>query len=256
MVFRKLRWLSAAVLAAAAVVATPGLSFAETTILVQEVGGAFTQSYTLATLPASFNTTNFTNVQITVGTSSLGQPSEGRPGHTLSTTLVALAGPNFTPNSGLSITVTDNGFLNANAKVGESTDGFFVGNVGTTAGFAFTTNTGTTKIADTDPLNPNPKLKEYSAIASATPLVAGSAPFVSPAPLTPNVSGIPHQFSIQQLLEFRVTSITDASASFTASVSNSVNTVPQAAVPAPPAILLALAAVPALGLRRAIRKKA
>lgn len=243
MVLRKPRWLAAALLAAVAVVASPGVSTAGTVILVEETGGgSFSQSYTLATLPTSFNTPNFNNVQITI-TSSSGAGAQAD--HSISTTLNALAGANFTAGAGLKITVTDDGFQNANP----GSPGFFVGNVGTTAAFANTSNEGTATLtgAGTTTLGP--------VTANATPLVSGSAPFVDPAPVSPNVSNIPGAFSITQVLDFRVASTTAQSASFTAGISNSVVT-STAAVPAPPAILLALAAVPALGLRRVLKRKA
>ncbi|QDU19983.1 hypothetical protein [Urbifossiella limnaea] len=239
MVLRKLRWLVAVV---AALAAGPSVS-AATIIQVQEVGGSFSQSYTLATLPTSFNTTNFTNVQITVTTSS---GTGAQTNHTLSTTLNAQAGTGFTAGSGLTVTVTESGFLNSNPD----SAGFFVGNVGTTAAFAFTSNTGTAKLASTaGTTNLGP------TEAKATPFSAGSAAFVDPAPVSPNVSSIPDAFSIQQVIDFRVAFITQTNASFTAGVSNSVFT-ETPAVPAPPALLLALAAVPALGLRRVLGKKA
>ncbi len=240
MSLHKFRWLAAAVLAVAA---SPGAARAGTMIQIQEVGGTYANTFTLATLPASFNTTNFNNVQITVTTSS---GTGAQTNHTLSTTLNAQAGTNFTAGSGLTITVSDDGFLNSNPN----SAGFFVGNVGTTAAFANTSNTGSatlTSTAGTTNLGPT--------TANATPFAAGSAAFVNPPPAAPNVAGIPGQFSISQVIDFRVASTTQSNASFTAGVSNSVFT-ETAAVPAPPAVFLALAAVPALGLRRVLRKKA
>jgi hypothetical protein len=243
MVLRKPRWLAAALLAAVAVVASPGVSTAGTVILVEETGGgSFSQSYTLATLPTSFNTPSFNNVQITITSSS----SAGvQADHSISTTLNAQAGAGFAAGAGLKITVTDDGFQNANPN----SPGFFVGNVSTTAAFANTSNEGTATLTGTGATTLGP------VTANATPVSAGSAPFVDPAPVAPNVSNIPGTFSVQQILNFRVASITAQSASFTAGISNSVVT-STAAVPAPPAILLALAAVPAIGLRRALKRKA
>ncbi|MBN9517744.1 hypothetical protein J0H58_04360 [bacterium] len=240
MVLHKPRWLAAALLAAAAVFASPGVSAAGTVILVEETGGgSFSQSYTLATLPPSFNTPSFNNVQITINTSS----GDGvRADHAISTGLNAQAGAGFTAGAGLKITVTDDGFQNANP----GSPGFFVGNISNTAAFANTSNEGTATLTGNGTTILGP------VTANASPVTIGSGQFLAS---TPNVSSIPDTFSVQQVLNFRVESITASSASFTAGISTSVVT-STAAVPAPPAALLALAAFPVLGLRRALKRKA
>lgn len=233
MVLRKLRWLPAAVLAAVAAVLTPVRSSAEILIQVQETGGgSYNQTYTLATLPTSFSTGNFNNVQITVNSTSTAGASTG---HSISTTLNAAPGSTFDPAVGLTVTVTDNGFLNANP----GGSGLFAGNVSNTSAFADTAVTGQANLS-----SPATQLGPTTA-------TTGTSSVFSPA----NVSGIPDSYSITQVLGLSVNSLSNANATFTAGISTQVLANP-APVPAPPALVLALAAVPALGLRRLMRKKA
>jgi hypothetical protein len=237
MVSRKHRWLSAAVLAAVAAVATPGRSAAGTVILVEETGGSYSQSFTAATLPTSFDTGNFNNVKITINSST--DPSSGlknpSTGHSISTTINAVPGASFDTGIGLKVTVTDDGFLNSNPGGG----GTFTGNVSNTSAFVTSTATGTATLS-------NPATTLGPTTAST-----GTCSLFSPA----NVSGVPGSYSIQQVLELRVSALANSNATFTAGISTQVDT-SVAPVPAPPALLLALAAVPVLGLRRVLRKKA
>jgi hypothetical protein len=234
MVLRKLRWLPAAVLAAAAAVLTPARSSAGIIIQVQEVGGSYNQTFNAGNpLPASFDTGNFTNVKITVNSTSTSPANQ----HSISTTLNAAPASSFNSSIGLQVTVLDNGFVNTNV----GGDGGFTGNVSNTSAFApNSTATGSANLS-----NPNTNLGP----ATATP--GGSGGGFSPA----NISGLPDQFSIQQVLTLQAGSV-GTNATFTAGISTQVDASPVAAVPAPPALVLALAAVPALGLRRLMRKKA
>jgi len=238
MVRRKYRWLSAAVLAAVAAVATPGRSSAETVILVQEIGGGYSQSFTGATLPTSFDTGNFSNVKITINSST--DPSSGllnpSSGHSISTTVNAAPGSTFTTSVGLRVTVTDDGFLNSNP----GGNGTFTGNVSNTSAFVTSTVTG------------QATLSSPATTLGPTNATTGTSSLFSPA----NVSGVPGSYSIQQVLELRVAAVTNSNATFTAGISTQVDSSVVAPVPAPPALFLALAAVPVLGLRRVLRKKA
>ncbi|HEX4611017.1 MAG TPA: hypothetical protein VH092_22695 [Urbifossiella sp.] len=231
MILRKLRWLSAALLAAAAVFATPSVSLAETVITVQETGGPV-QTFTAATLPTSFDTTNFSDIKITINSSSSSGPSTG---HSISTTVNAAPASGFNTDIGLTVTVTDDGFLNSNPGGA----GIFEGNVSNTSAFADTTATGTTL------------LSSPATTLGPTTASSGTSSLFSPS----SVSGIPGSYSIEQVLTLRVTALSNPNATFTAGISSQVLSNPLP-VPAPPAILLALAAVPVLGLRRVMRRKA
>lgn len=227
MILRKLRWLVAV---AVAVAATPGVSRAATVILVEETGGSFSQSYTLATLPTSFSTGNFNDVKITINSSST---QGAQSGHSISTTVNATPASGFDTAIGLKVTVTDDGFLNSNP----TGSGVFKGNVSNTSAFVESTVTGSAQLS--------------SPLTNLGPTTATTGTSVF-SPIT--VSGIPSQYSIQQVVDLRVTSLNNPSATFTAAVSTQVEA--NIAIPAPPAIFLALAAAPVLGLRRVLRKKA
>jgi hypothetical protein len=231
MVLRKFRWLAPAVVAAVAVLAAPGRSLAETMIIVQETGGA-AQTFTAATLPASFSTGNFSDVKITINSSSSATP---KLGHSISTTLNATPGTNFDPAKTLTVTVTDDGFNNLNP----GGNGTFTGNVSNTSAFVTGSVTGSTTLS-----SPATTLGPVAATVGNSVAFSGT-----------NVSGVPDTFSITQVLELRVDTLANSSATFTGSISSQVLVNP-AAVPAPPAVFLALAAVPVLGLRRVLRKKA
>jgi len=234
MILRKYRWIAATVLAVAGVAAAPGRSSAATVILVEETGGSFSKTYNPTNLPASFDTGNYSNVKITINSSSESGPANG---HSISTTLNAAPGSSFSTDIGLRVTVTDDGFINSNP----GGSGTFTGNVSNTSAFVTSTAEGTATLSQPPTTR--------SATAST-----GTSSLFTPA----NVSGVPGQFSIQQILELRVSSLSNDNATFTAGISTQVDSsvapVP-APVPAPPAILLALAAIPALGVRRALRRR-
>jgi hypothetical protein len=229
MILLKLRWLAVAALVAA----TPSLAPAATVILVEETGGgSFSQTYSLANLPTSINTGNFNDVKITINSSST---SGAQPAHSISTTLNAAPAAGFSTAIGLKVTVTDDGFLNSNP----TGSGVFKGNVSNTSAFIEGSVTGSATLSS-----------PATNLGPATATVGTSAPF---APV--NVSGIPDQYSIQQVVDLRVTALNSGSATFTGAVSTQIEA-NVAVVPAPPAVILALAALPVLGLRRVLRKKA
>jgi hypothetical protein len=238
MTISRLRWLAVMVVVAIAAIATPARSVAETVIIVTE--GTTQKTFTLATLPSSFNLDNFTNIKITVNPSTVGA------GHTLSTTLNALPSSGFNPAVGLEVKVVSD-FVNPFSDG----SGEFAGNVSNTSAFAATTNTGTARLFYSDAIG---------TVSFNLPAVSVSTPQTSPpqsggfAPRT--VAGVPSAFSIEQVINFQVGALVDPSASFTAGISNEILFAPPpSAVPAPPAAVLALTALPLLGLRRWMRNK-
>lgn len=247
MKLRKLRWLATAVLAAAAVFAAPARSSAATQIIVSEFNTATStttnsQTFTIATLPTAgapltFAGGNFRDISITMTTSSGAGPADF---HSLTTTFGAKPTTGtFDSNIVLRLSILDDGFQNSNP------DGtaMFSGNLGNSSGGSSTQVTGDTTLTATTP--PTTTLGPASA--------AGGVGVTFTAA---NVSVLPANFSIAQTLELRVSAITSANASFGSTISSFVSTSPPAAVPAPPALLLALTALPLVGLRRKLRKTA
>ncbi len=231
MFLRQVQWLAASLAAVLAVCLAPSRSSADVVILVQETGGPV-QMFTPATLPTSFSTGNFSDVKITFNTSS---SPIATLGNSISTTLNAKPVTNFDTSKTLTVTVTDNGFFNLNP----GGNGTFTGNVSNTSAFVTGSVTGTTTLS-----NPSTTLGPTAAT------VGNSQPF----PAT-NVVGVPGQFSIQQVLELRVDSLNDQSATFTGSISSQILVNPTP-VPAPGGLALALIGLPLIGLRRALRKPA
>jgi hypothetical protein len=245
MVLRNLRLLAAVVLA---VVATPAVSLAETQIIVSEFDTSTnttvnSQTFTIATLPTAGSPYtpvggNFRDISLTVTSSSDTGASDF---HSLTTTFGAKPTEGtFNPNIELRVSVVDDGYLNS--IPGGS--GTLTGNLGNSSGGSVTSVTGTTSLSTGTVGSTTPVETLGPATAtSGSGVITGSA----------NVSSMPGAFALEQTLALRVTSLTSANASFGSTISTFVTT--SAPVPAPPALFLALAAVPVLGLRRVLRKK-
>jgi hypothetical protein len=246
MVLRNLRLLVAAVLAAAG---TPAVSLAETQIIVSEFDTSTnttlnSQTFTIATLPTAGSPYtpvdgNFRDISITVTSSSSTGASDF---HSLTTTFGAKPTEGtFDPNVELRVSVVDDAYLNS-IPGGVGT---LSGNLGNSSGGSVTSVTGSTSLS-------TGTVGSTSAVATLGPTSAGSGSGTQFSPA--NISSMPGAFALEQTLALRVTSLTSTNASFGSTVSTFVTT--SAPVPAPPALFLALAAVPVLGLRRVLRKKA
>jgi hypothetical protein len=261
MVPRNLRWLSVAVLSAVGLAAFPARSSADTLILVQELSGSGavlgSSSFTIDTLPTSSNpftptlsgggTASFRDISITVNTTS-GVP---RTGNSLSTTVNAKPSTAFDASHQLRVIVTDDGFLNANA-----------------GGAAVVTNDPGLTDAVFGGLNENTGRTELltgtlGSLGStiAQPADATEVSGGGDARTTADVAALPGAFAIRQTLTIRgipTTGIT-ADSTFTDSLSSKVeSSAPPpngGVVPAPAGLVLALTALPALGLRRLLRRK-
>jgi len=249
MILRKLRWLAAVALALAA----PAVSNAGIQILVQESGGP-TQIFTGSVV--NYSTANFT--EINIGTT----PNSGAIS-SLTTTVRATPVDGFNPAAELTITVISDDFTVPSAF--ENGPATVFNNAAASSGIGGGSNvlSNTTQLFAL-PLSPGTGQTAAqatgTALGSATATATDTRPGGGVSPTTTsNISGMPGAFAIQQTITVRA-DVTDPNGISTGSTlggsaSSLVVTTP-APVPAPPALLLALAAVPALGLRRVLAKKA
>lgn len=253
------RWLAVGVLAAVAALATPTRADAAVTILIQEIdaGGNV--------LPGALNSQLFNSpAAVNVQTSNFGQIS------VVASSNSATSSPTASISTGFS-------FLNTSAISASSLDGLSlritvtdsfsrppggqpasinsaIGAANGSAGF-----TGILELSNqTDALG-----TANNSLTSGTPPVATttSPSGASSGPQFLNVSSLPQDFQIEQTITIKLTGNgTDvpANQAFSGSVASGtappVN--PPESVPAPGGLVLALAAVPALGLRRVLRKRA
>lgn len=249
MILRKLRWLAAVALA----VAAPGVSHAGIQILVQESGGPemiFTGSVT------NYTTTNFTGINI-------GSTPNSGAISSLTTTVRATPVANFDPNASLRIVVISDDFTTPAAN--ENGPAVVYNNAAASSGIGGGSNvlSNMTQLYSL-PLSPGSGQTATQAggstLGAATATATDTRPGGGVSPTTTsNIMGMPSAFAIQQTITVRA-EVTgpngiESGSSLGGSASSLVVTSP-APVPAPPAILLALAAVPALGLRRMLAKKA
>lgn len=248
MLLRKFRRLAAALAVVAAVAASPATSRADVQILVEELNNGAVVGSTSATLGGSgtttYNGTAFTNVLVTVSTNSA-TPSQVA---SLTPSFSGQLTSQFNPAvSTLRVTVSDNGFT-ANGPTGT----FRVQTSGSN-GFA----EGTQAVASTTRI--------FNTGSSGT--VAGPVNLSTPnGTLVTNgdglaVSGLPNPYGIQQTITVSYTGPVTANATFGATGGASMTSdapppPPPSAVPAPGGLVLALVALPLVGLRRTLRKRA
>jgi len=245
MFLRQLRWIAAGFAALAVVIGSPGVSRADLVFVIQEYDTttntvvrqlSFDPSNvpTLST-PLSQAGWNFQGIAFGGTTTSVSGPSDF---HSLTSTLSARpTDTGFSTSIQLRAQVTDDGFQNINP----GGDGVFSGNIANTSGGSVTTLAGSSTLV---------------GLATLGPVTSGSGG--GTATYTPaNISGMPGQFAIQNSLILAVSSITSLNTTFGASVSTFISTSPPAVtvVPAPAGVVLALCAVPVLGLRRVLRRK-
>ena len=274
MFLSKLRYLAAGVLAVAATVGAPGQSRADTQVLVAEVqvdgsgnvvmsggnpvliGGY--QAYTGSPLA----TKDFANIQVNSTRSGTG----AAPTASLTTTVTANpngTGGTLTGNYGLQVIYKDYTFLNSNS----GGMGFVTNNAGVSGGLLSPgTNTAsvTTQVFSTAPFPPSsafsPFATNYGAptgTATAT-IDQNNVTTLGPPVATTSAGNLPAWYGIQQTIY--IISQSQAGQSDSSSLGGTLSSTvvtapPPSAVPAPAGIVLALAAVPVLGLRRVIRRK-
>lgn len=253
MLMSQLRWIAACAAVVAAVVASPARSKADTQILIQEVDAANNPVGSLSTffqagngsfnLPSSFSTPSF-NVTSIGATPIIGLDGSG----SLSTTVITTPGAAFNPTHSLRVTVTSDGFLNPTpGGVGTLVND---PGISTSRTADANSNTGTTvlltgPIGSTTPFDP--------------PLILTDTQFTggSDARSDTTVTAVPGQYTLQQTLKITITPNGSLNGTFTDTLSSSLDaTPPPAAVPAPGGLVLGLVALPLLGLRRTLRKRA
>lgn len=256
MALRKKPWLSAGVLAAVVLFSAPSRSAADTMILVRELdsGGSIiagtSSTFTLATLPSSSNPYStggsFTGISITV-TSTSGNSSNV---NSLTTTVAAKPSGSFDSGHQLQVIVTDDGFLNASPGGTAAV----TNDPGASSGISGGVNNligGTGVQSGT--------LGSLTSLGM-TPTASDTSPGGPSDPnTTANVTDLPGQYAMTQTITIRAIENSagsiDANSTFGGTLSSTIVTTPAAAVPAPAGLLLALTAIPVLGLRRGFRRK-
>lgn len=251
------RCLVTGVLAVAALGVSAGTSRADISILVQEIdsGGGVVQSLGLFNnVGNSLNTGGTATNSFEIGNISSFLSSNGTFG-SLTTTFNLAIGQEYiqADGHGLKFTITATGVQNN-----------FPGNPGT-----FSNNAGASSaIAGTGGLN---NIAGVNHVASTTTVEGvttdpsidsrgdGSVGFPPAGTTLGNVANLPNPYAIIQTIIVRAIPVNDhaviaTSATFGGSASSTV-TANSAAVPAPPALALALIALPILGARRLLRRK-
>jgi hypothetical protein len=252
------RWLAAGVLAAVALAAFPARSEAGVTILVEEIDasghvlpGALNSH--LFNSPAAINVSTSDFGQITVGAASNAGTTSATSSISTSVSFLNTTGISSGDLNGLSlrITVTDTFDRPPGGAPGSinSSIGAANGSAGFTGSLAVSNQTDVLSTGGT------------SLTTGSTPPVAStvSPSGVSSGPQFLNLGSLPQDFQIQQVITIKLTSAgTDvpANQAFSASVASGTTPPVNAPVPAPGGLVLALAALPALGLRRVLRRKA
>jgi hypothetical protein len=256
MFLNRVRWISACLLAAAALLTTPAQSRADITILIEEIdsGGNYIGGMTTPVTGSfvnGFSTPNFTQIQVVVSSNSL----ISTPTASISTSLSYI---NINPVSaessgyGLRITVTDSfdrppggNPATVNTTVGAST--------GSTGLVGLNTVTNQTTVLDTS----SNTLGTTATASAVSPSGATSGPQSTTIPALPPTGT---EFQIKQTIIARVTSdgntpvaAGQAYGGTAASSTQPLN--PPDVVPAPAGLVLALTGLPVLGLYRAIRRK-
>jgi len=265
MFLRKLRWLAAGVLAFGAVLVAPGQSRADVSVLVQEVnsGGTVVASYgtfdPVTSMPSNLVTQNFT-----INSFNATLFSNGSVGSLSSNFILSIGGsstPAFTPGDGLLFTVTATNVLNSFP----GQPGAFTNNAGATSAIAGTGGsnniaginqvTSTTTVIDafSNPTTTPPSVTQVGDSSSNTS---------STGTTTGNVSNLPNPYTmIQTILVYAIpvsgTAVIQDGATFTGGASSTVTSnAGPVGVPAPGGLALALIALPLMGLRRTLRRKA
>jgi hypothetical protein len=254
MILRNIRGLTATMVAMTALLSAAGRSSAEIQVMIQEVdstgkiniGSAqtFTLSGSGTSTPAA-STADFTNISVTVTTTSGGTPSDV---NSITSTVGLKPVAGFNPSNQLMVTVIDDGFLNSNA-----------GGIA-----AITNNAGASSgiVGGTNSFSNQTEL--YSGLIGSLTNLGGTntASAVSPGgsssdQTTGSIASIPAQFAIDQTIFVAAVPNSlgsiDSNSTLGGSASSTVVT-SAAAVPGPGGLALALIGLPLIGLRRALRK--
>jgi hypothetical protein len=242
MLLRHTRWLVAGIAAVAGICLAPARSYADVTILVQELdAGGNPISGTSQTFGAAGG--NYTNGQFFSGSVGLTTNSSSTPTSVASMTPVfnGILNPTFDVGQDhkLRITATDTSFkpngLTGNLQVKVSGSNGLATGTESLVEDTFIYNPLTNSPIDNikNNISPNGDLKI----------------------VTKDISGLTNPtYAIQQTLTISFSGTIPANATFGATGGASVTS--NSAVPAPGGLALALVGLPLIGLRRAIRKRA
>jgi hypothetical protein len=251
MFLRNVRWVSAALLAAAAMLAAPGTARADIVVLIEEIdaGGnaiAGTSQTFSGSFVSGYSTTNFTQIQ--VGVSSNSQFST--PTASISTGFSYLNSTAVSPESsgiGLRIVVSD-------------TFARPIGSEPSTVNTTVGASNGSTGLVGLNTIsNQTTVLDSGNAVIGTT----AAATVVSPSgtasgPQSTLISSLPSQFQIQQEIILRVTSdgnnTVPAGQTYGGTAASSTQPLNNP-VPAPAGVVLALTGLPLIGLFPLIRRR-
>lgn len=250
MFLRPLRWALAVVV----LVATTASSHAGVEVLIQEIDAGGNVVQTLPTIVAG-NTNLFSTSTNSFGVAGSGILTGNGTFAALASSVTLTIGAGYVQADGHGLLVTVTGTDAANNFPGQpasvtnqasaSNSLFGTGGSGNIA--ATSDVTGQTEVAGvvTPPSN---------AVAQVGPPVGG--------PLTQaNVANLPNPYSIVQTILIKTIPLAGATLSVGATSTSGLNSTvtsnaaPEAVVPAPAGLVLALTALPALGLRRVLRRK-
>jgi hypothetical protein len=257
MVLRKVRCLTACILAAIATLAVPGRSLAETQILIQELdgsGNAVAGQLQISTgTSATFSTTNFTGISVITSSGS------GAIG-SLTTSVSSGLASSLDSTHTLQVIVTNDGFVNPfpgqPAEISNS--------AGASSAIVGGTNTitGVTQLLGlplTTTVNQTANVAGGIVVAGPTAVATDTRPGGGGANSTSaNSSNLPATYAIQQVITVRATPNAGSDISSGSTVGGTVGSTvltSAAPVPAPAALLLGLSAVPVFGLRSLLRRK-
>jgi hypothetical protein len=252
MFLRKLRCLTAGIVALGGILAAPSRSQADITIQIQEVDGSGNpvgapQIFGPTSL-GSLNTSSTTTTSFSISNvgTSLGTGSNAA---SITTNLNLGFTSNFASNStdGLEIIVTASNLTNT-APGAPAT---FTNQAGASNGII--DNNGSVSVSSTTSINSS----TGNGTTSPSLATAGSSGNVEGPTTNSNVASLPSSYSIVQTIFVYVqpTGSINTASTFGGTISTDVNTnaVP---VPAPGGLALALIGLPLVGLRRALRRKA
>lgn len=258
MVLRTLRRFAAGVAVAAAIAFAPSAARADTQILVQEVDGAgnvvagSTQIFASST-NITTSLSNFSTVTITAN------PNSGAISSLTSTVNATPISTGFDPSIGLRVVVTSNGFVNPN--VGGTAVVTNNASASSAIGGGQNQLTSDTQLL-TNPLSTMPSsgtsLATGTALGAATGVATDVRPSGNVSPQTTSaITDFPASFAIQQTITARAINVGSGGVASGSTLGGSASSlVATNPVPAPGGLALALAGLPLLGLRRALRKKA
>lgn len=256
MLLRKLRWAVAGVIAAVVLAAAPHRAHAAS-VSIQEVdaNGNAVGAASVATqvAPGIFtaSSTSFSSITLTIEQNAGSNPGIA-PTASMSTTynIKTANGVNLGSMPGLAISVSQDGFLQ-----GGGFGGIVTNTVGASSGIGLGGGVlGVNKVGAITQL-----MNGMAVVPGSTtgPSIAEN-PGTSTGGTVASPSSLPMTYSITQLISITAkppvgqTTATANSSTFSGVISSTVDPNP---VPAPAGLVLALVALPALGLRRALRKK-